>query len=49
MYKIVSRKELNPTVTLIDVEAPFIAKKGEFLLLLLELILKKEQLLLFFK
>ena len=28
MYKIVSRKELNPTVTLIDVEAPFIAKKG---------------------
>lgn len=28
MYKIVERRELNPTVTLIDVQAPFIAKKG---------------------
>ncbi len=29
MYKIVKKKELNPTVTLMEVEAPFIAKKAE--------------------
>ena len=29
MYKILRRKELNPTVTLMDVDAPLIAKKAE--------------------
>ena len=29
MYKILRRKELNPTVTLLDIEAPLIAKKAE--------------------
>lgn len=29
MYKIVKRKELNPTVTLMEVEAPFVARKAE--------------------
>ncbi len=35
MYKIVRKKELNPSVTLMDVEAPFIAKKakaGQFII-----------------
>lgn len=29
MYKIVSKKALNPTVTMMDIEAPFVAKKAE--------------------
>ena len=29
MFKILRRKELNPTVTLLDIEAPLIAKKAE--------------------
>lgn len=29
MYKVLRRKELNPTVTLLDVEAPAVAKKAE--------------------
>ena len=29
MYKIVTKKELNPTVTLMEIEAPFVAKKAE--------------------
>ena len=29
MYKIVKKRELNPTVTLMEVEAPFIARKAE--------------------
>lgn len=29
MYKIVRRKELNPTVTLMEIEAPLIARKAE--------------------
>ncbi len=29
MYKIVEKKELNPTVTLMKIEAPFVAKKAE--------------------
>ncbi len=29
MYRIVNKKELNPTVTLMDVEAPLVAKKAE--------------------
>jgi len=29
MYKIVKKQELNPTVTLMDIEAPLIAKKAE--------------------
>lgn len=29
MYKILTRKELNPTETLIEVEAPFVARKAE--------------------
>lgn len=36
MYKIVRKKELNPTVTLMDIEAPLIAKKaqpGQFIIL----------------
>ena len=36
MYKIVRKKSLNPTVTLMDVEAPLIAKKaqpGQFIIL----------------
>lgn len=36
MYKIVSKKELNPTVTMMDIEAPFVAKKaqaGQFIIL----------------
>ena len=35
MYKIVRKKELNPSVTLMDIEAPFIAKKakaGQFII-----------------
>ncbi len=36
MYKIVKKRELNPTVTMMDIEAPFIAKKaqaGQFIIL----------------
>ena len=36
MFKIVTKKELNPTVTLMDIEAPFVAKKaqpGQFIIL----------------
>ncbi len=29
MYKIVNKKELNPTVTMMDIKAPFVAKKAE--------------------
>ncbi len=29
MYKIVSKKELNPTVTMMDIEAPYVAAKAE--------------------
>ena len=29
MYKILKKRELNPTVTLMEVEAPFVAKKAE--------------------
>ena len=29
MYKIVARKELNPTVTMLDIEAPLVAAKAE--------------------
>ncbi len=29
MYKIIRKKELNPTVTLMDIDAPLIAKKAE--------------------
>ena len=36
MYKIASRKELNPTVTQLEIEAPLVAKKalpGQFIIL----------------
>lgn len=36
MYKIIKKKELNPTVTMMDIEAPLIAKKaqpGQFIIL----------------
>lgn len=36
MYKIVNKTELNPTVTMMDIEAPFVAKKaqaGQFIIL----------------
>lgn len=36
MYKIVNKKVLNPTVTMMDIEAPFVAKKaqaGQFIIL----------------
>ena len=36
MYRIVERKELNPTVTLLEIEAPRVAKKakpGQFIIL----------------
>ena len=36
MYKILKKRELNPTVTLMEVEAPFVAKKaqpGQFVIL----------------
>ena len=29
MFKILTKKELNPTVTLMEIEAPFVAKKAE--------------------
>lgn len=29
MYKIINKRELNPTVTLMDIEAPLVAKKAE--------------------
>ncbi len=29
MYKIVNKKSLNPTVTMMDIEAPFVAQKAE--------------------
>ena len=29
MYKIVKKRELNPTVTLMEVDAPFVARKAE--------------------
>ncbi|MDE5991989.1 MAG: sulfide/dihydroorotate dehydrogenase-like FAD/NAD-binding protein, partial [Oscillospiraceae bacterium] len=29
MYKIVRKKVLNPTVTLMDIDAPMVAKKAE--------------------
>ena len=36
MYKIVNKKVLNPTVVMMDIEAPFVAKKaqaGQFIIL----------------
>lgn len=36
MYRIIKRKELNPTVTLLEIEAPLVAKKakpGQFIIL----------------
>ena len=36
MYRIVTKKELNPTVTMMDIEAPLVAKKakaGQFIIL----------------
>lgn len=36
MYKIVNKKVLNPTVTMMDIEAPFVARKaqpGQFIIL----------------
>ena len=36
MYKIISKKELNPTVTMMDIEAPLVARKaqpGQFIIL----------------
>ena len=36
MYKIISKKELNPTVTMMDIEAPLVAAKaqpGQFIIL----------------
>ena len=36
MYKIINKRELNPTVTLMDIEAPLVAKKakaGQFIIL----------------
>ena len=36
MYRIVRRRELNPTVTQIEVEAPLVARKakpGQFIIL----------------
>ena len=36
MYRIASKKSLNPTVTMMDIEAPFVAKKarpGQFIIL----------------
>ncbi|MBQ9900920.1 MAG: sulfide/dihydroorotate dehydrogenase-like FAD/NAD-binding protein [Clostridia bacterium] len=36
MYKIISKRELNPTVTMMDVEAPLVARKaqpGQFIIL----------------
>ena len=36
MYRIACKKELNPTVTMMDIEAPLIAKKaqpGQFIIL----------------
>ncbi len=36
MYKIVNKKELNPTVVMMDIDAPFVAKKaqaGQFIIL----------------
>ncbi len=36
MYKIITKKELNPTVTLMEIEAPYVAKKaqpGQFIIL----------------
>lgn len=29
MFKIVKKQELNPTVTLMEIEAPLVAKKAE--------------------
>ena len=29
MFKIVNKRSLNPTVTLMDIEAPLVAKKAE--------------------
>ena len=29
MYKIVKKRELNPTVTMMDIDAPFVARKAE--------------------
>ena len=29
MYKMVNKKQLNPTVTMMDIEAPLVAKKAE--------------------
>ena len=53
MYKIVRKERLNPTVTLMEVEAPFVAKKaepGQFIILRpFDNSEKKELLLLFIK
>ncbi len=35
MYKIVSKRQLNPSVTMMEIEAPFIARKvkaGQFII-----------------
>ena len=29
MYKIVRKQELNPSITLMEIEAPFVAKKAK--------------------
>lgn len=39
MFKIVSKKSLNPTVTYMEIEAPYIAKKakaGQFIILIVD-------------
>ena len=39
MFKIVSKKSLNPTVTYMEIEAPYIAKKakaGQFIILVVD-------------
>ena len=36
MYRIITKKELNPTVTMMDIEAPLVARKaqpGQFIIL----------------
>ena len=46
MYKIVRKKELNSAVTLMEIEAPFIAKKakaGQFIIYRCKKISKSQQ------
>lgn len=42
MYKIIRKEVLNPTITLLEIEAPFVAKKAKPDSLLFSVLTKRE-------